>query len=357
MKERTGGAAERPILFSGAMVRATLDGRKTITRRVVKPQPMSDEGESLQWIDDPSSAGWDDELGSDPCFAHWMIMRPGKYQPAKIRCPYGAPGDRLWVRESHYAFGHWEKCDGKRARTRKGRQRWKFVPDSDEVRFDEPRAFRKGRHHKDPSTPAWHRRSSLFMPRWASRIVRPVISVRPERVQDITEEDAVREGMARGVIAEVFDLAAGKTKLGQCYYLIPNDNRCVETDWCHRCGTKEAKKRGYTLSPDTFERDGPAWCEKCGFALDGYSLTDYGMEREMFLDYDNPEDIPNYPVRGEGAVLMSMCLDHENHGRLAKIAFATLWNLINGPGAWERNDWVWRIEYGRLASTSAGGNL
>lgn len=82
---------ERPILFSAPMVRAILDGSKTQTRRVVKPQPQV-EGDSIYW----SSPRYDNGMG---CNYFHTRLEPGLRLMLKA-CPYGQPGDQLWVRET-----------------------------------------------------------------------------------------------------------------------------------------------------------------------------------------------------------------------------------------------------------------
>ena len=163
----------RPILFSAPMVRALLDGTKAQTRRVVK-------NTGLYAID---------------AAIHGQEVAKRELAALATQCPHGVPGDRLWVREEHFRFGHWEPVPG--VRTKGGRQKWKFVADTPEVRYNDnaPEAFRKGRHHKDPETPAWHKRLARFMPRSASRITLELTAVRVERLQDISEADAVAEGI------------------------------------------------------------------------------------------------------------------------------------------------------------------
>ncbi len=155
----------RPILFSGPMVRAILDGRKNVTRRVVHAR-----GDVLHMID------------GEP----W---RSNIYGMQRIKCPYGAPGDRLWVRET-FALSIRD-------------------PDSvverdvrDPSHWDGP-VYREGydggewTHYEDGArttvSPPW--RPSIHMPRWASRITLEIIGVRVERLHAITEQEAIREGV------------------------------------------------------------------------------------------------------------------------------------------------------------------
>ena len=170
---------ELPIAFSPATIPALLDGRKTQTRRIARPPDKAVFLPDDHWRidpDEPGTAYLDDGSGR-----------------LRISCPYGAPGRRLWVREDHYRFGHWEPVVG--SRTTAGRQKWGFVADSTEARFDPPEAFRRGRHHKDPATPAWHKRLGRFMPRRFARIILEVTEVRFEPLNVITEDDAIAEGV------------------------------------------------------------------------------------------------------------------------------------------------------------------
>lgn len=175
-------AADLPILFSAPMVRALIreiehpGTGKTQTRRALVPQPQ-----------------WDDEVKKTVVDGLvWPIGALGQQCGGPLNLPRFRHGDRLWCREEHFQFGHWEIAAGKL--TKGGATKWKFVPDSDEVRLDAPSEFRKGRHHADPATPAWHKRLGRFMFRKHSRLTLYVTDVRVERLQDISEEDARAEG-------------------------------------------------------------------------------------------------------------------------------------------------------------------
>ena len=141
---------ERPIIFRGDGVLGILEDRKTMTRRVIKPQP------EFVW-------GFGVRNGEDKFSAH--VRYPGGHQPDPwINCPYGKPGDRLWVRET-------------------------FVSDGDYIGY---------RAERDPANDnAWWT-PAIFMPRWASRINLEIVSVRVERIQSISEADAFAEGISGG---------------------------------------------------------------------------------------------------------------------------------------------------------------
>lgn len=172
-----------PILFSTEMVQAILAGRKTVTRRVINPQPDSEPGSECSVIINDDGT-WEELLmGFFPYRVH-------------LRMPY-QPGDILYVRETYYQVGHWEPDNDPKKKRKTGRQGWKFVPDSPEIRYSDnpPDYFRKGRHKESPEVSTWYRRLGRFMPKSAARIWLQVTDVRAERLQDITEEDAIREGV------------------------------------------------------------------------------------------------------------------------------------------------------------------
>lgn len=150
---------ERPVLFSGPMVRAILEGRKTQTRRVVKLP---------RW----STGDWDD-FEYDGLEALAICEETGCQ--ATVPCPYGQSGDRLWVREAFFDHGD---LDG--AITRRDER-------------IEYRAEPWDRMCDDKDAGPW--RPSIHMPRWASRLTLEITDVRVERVQAITREDAIAEGV------------------------------------------------------------------------------------------------------------------------------------------------------------------
>lgn len=171
----------RPILFSGPMVRALLDGRKTQTRRVLKPQPTAYSGATQPPPSDREkkhSAPYFDAYNGGPFWCWWdEYDRQG---PDWINVPY-APGDLLWVKETHWWWGYWIKRQNK----------WRFIAVDDgghPVLFERPDVA-PGRTHL-----GYHTRPSIFMPRACSRLTLHVTDVRVQRVQEISEDDARAEG-------------------------------------------------------------------------------------------------------------------------------------------------------------------
>lgn len=164
------------------MVRAILDGRKTQTRRVIKPQP---EGEDL-FI---AETAYDWTFGTDG-FLHGLVAGDHGYEPLSFRCPYGIPGERLWVRETWQAV---HTCPESGIRDdfyaagripAKGQESgWAPIYAATDPSAD---------YSKEDRGFSW--RPSIFMPRWASRIFLEITDVRVERLQSITPEDCRAEG-------------------------------------------------------------------------------------------------------------------------------------------------------------------
>ena len=154
---------EHPILFSGEMVRAILAGRKTQTRRVVKPW-------TARMLD---------------------ALSEGSSDLSAIKPPY-AVGDRLWVRETWQEFRDNELPPG-RSRGPSGRM---GIPAHPEIKFFVfYRADGEVADHPQYGAALW--RPSIHMPRWASRITLEATGIRVEQLQDISEKDAVAVDIAR----------------------------------------------------------------------------------------------------------------------------------------------------------------
>ena len=161
-------ARERPILFSSEMVRAILDGRKSMTRRVVRPQP-------------DSVAAFQDGLPTEAYYGGW----PKGGYAKKLTCPYGQPGDRLWVRESFWAVEVEDQGIGNQF----------LVYDEEFVGSNpKPKELRPTLHLLAQPL-RWGHHPSIHMPRWASRITLEITAVRVERLKDITVTDAQAEGV------------------------------------------------------------------------------------------------------------------------------------------------------------------
>ena len=170
----------RPILFSTPMINALRAGRKTQTRRALKPQPYPIEGRLGFW-------------NANGCVGGRVVISDADL----LRLHHCVVGDRLWVRECYFQRGYWESVDTQR--TRAGRQKWRFVSVGEEILFEAPigEVVRLGRHAKDPATVAWHKRLGRFMPRRYSRLTLTVTDARVQRLQEISEADAVAEGLER----------------------------------------------------------------------------------------------------------------------------------------------------------------
>ena len=138
---------ERPIIFSSEMVRAILETRKTMTRRLVKPQPDNDGR-----VDTKNGMAYVRGERGDQC--------------VRVPCPYGIPGDLLWIKET------WASCSC-------------GAIDCKGVVFKD--------HLGAWNVEKW--KSPRFMPKKYSRITLEIINVRVEKLQEITEEDAKREGI------------------------------------------------------------------------------------------------------------------------------------------------------------------
>ena len=213
------------------MVRAILEGRKTQTRRVVK---------HFDWFEGHliHSCLGAVRKGEISRYEDLISSRDGGIQR---RCPHGSPGDRLWVRESFLCFGSSDSITPP-------------VPRACQIRYkaDEgPATWIPMPLDAKQPTPSLKGKPSIHMPRWVSRITLEIVSVRVERLQDITEADAIAEGVE---VTPVADLAS----------------RVLQ-------------------------------------------------------------------FQGKGVQVAA-----------AVVAYAHLWETINGPGSWKANPWVWVVEFKRV---------
>jgi len=152
---------ERPILFSGPMVRAILDGSKTQTRRVAKPVRRYEHNNICRpdLVEDPYGVWW-----------HGVSENVGCFQI----CPHGTPGDRLWVRET-----------------------WAVQHEYDAAAPSEIGASARWRYAATEDLGGLRKRPSIFLPRRGSRILLKITDVRVQRLQGISDEDARAEGYDR----------------------------------------------------------------------------------------------------------------------------------------------------------------
>lgn len=214
---------EKPILFKGDMVKAILDGRKTQTRRVMKPQPEPCAHGGHWWPSNAVSSmvHVEDELQAG--VVGWEGL-------AASCCPHGDIRDRLWVRETFIQGVEYDDgCPTSKEKT------WYRASDPD-LTWDND-------NETEHNNPPW--RPSIHMPRKLSRITLEITGVRVQRLQEISEDDAQAEGF-----------------------------------------------------------HGP---------LTG---TDWGGVNQI--------------------------------GRSPKECLSELWDIINGPGAWDENPWVWAITFKRV---------
>ena len=310
---------ERPILFSSPMVRAILNGRKTQTRRVVTPQPRVYAGGCHQNHKPKHSAPYFDaycnakktEVNPRGMSDRWCWCAVDDRQgPDWIRCPYGVPGDRLWVRETWVELlavspatdepmpiGPGERLIEPPTQwtDSEGRLRWHYdgrviaYRANSNVEFCDGDGFSGDMADRD-DIPRW--RPSIHMPRWASRITLEITDIHVERLLDISEEDAWNEGIA--------ELTPSTVKSGVCNPVV------AASAVLGLCRSLSPSRRGFLAS-----------CASAAFAgITGW-LT--------------PSTIPqSFPKEMSG-----------------RQAFALLWDSINAKRGcgWEINPWVWVISF------------
>ena len=208
---------EHPILFSAPMVRAILKGDKTQTRRVMKVQPQGHYWKTLPGYQLKHTEAVMANGKVAVKFRHTIPQNPSPdFENAWISCPYGVPGDLLWVRETvahgeglkyHVAYKADSQCGA-----------WGWDGDGNPL-FSLHGHVLEGDAGRAVGNYGMHRYGkrwtpSIHMPRWASRIRLRIRDVRVERLQDISEDDAVAEGVALERYVPVSD-SAGKHASGE----------------------------------------------------------------------------------------------------------------------------------------------
>ena len=164
---------EHPIIFSTPMVQAILDASKTQTRRPIMPQPCKS---TIAMVPAISGRHWIEQLPLDLRALH-PESKPMTINGKSIKCPYGQIGDRLWVREAFApALAEHGEC-------------FKYKASKNHQLY-----YQCGKECPEGVEAITKWKPSIHMPRWASRIDLEITEIRAERLQDISEEDAIAEG-------------------------------------------------------------------------------------------------------------------------------------------------------------------
>lgn len=364
---------EGPILMNGAMVRAILEGRKTQTRRVVKPQPSPElvDGRHVHIV------GPDQQVHYMRPLDHADVAEANKTNGYTVwktmdwllrQCPYGKPGDRLWVRET------WSKdatsmypCPPAwyRASDDLVSDGVHSCPKQSRERYADCLACWEKEHGK------FRWRPSIHMPRWASRLTLEIVSVRVERVQEISEADILAEGVTAELIKDL---------------VLPMAKKCREVDehwvhgwdeglsFCHDCCVaKVAELKGKNPKGEYevdggwgSEGDSTPFCETCHCRLSN-TLTDYGAAEEFshFLhhgcDLRSADDCLSFYNALESQLWTvpphDVYTDDFKHARrvervelMPRACWRLLWESIHGKGSWDLNPWVWVVEFRRVTA-------
>lgn len=180
---------ERPLIFTAASMHANLAGTKTMTRRLVKAPRITAHPKSAGLIMHDLGRAWKDEGFGNGEYLHVPFAHPGdgwdeggEDCSRRVFCPYGWVGDRLWCKET------WRPeelpC---------GQDGIRFAADNAFVPIENTPEAADLWVQANRRDGKW--RPSIFMPRWASRLSLELTSVRAERLNDLTEEDARAEGI------------------------------------------------------------------------------------------------------------------------------------------------------------------
>lgn len=309
--------------MAGSMVRSTLAGIKTQTRRLMNPQP---KGELL-------SMGVGSKSGK-----HFATFSNGAHP-----CPFGTIGARLYVRETWRPVGPWEcREDGATIQ---------YHADSAYLRKTGwPEDFRvKAGDGRDKWKPSIHH------PRWASRLTLEITDVRVERLQDISEEDAEAEGVTTKMAMEILEPLARRFKgAGGIYYLEhKTDRTTIDKDLCKPCAIRACKKNkslDWRYDGDA-ERDSIyCHCEDCGKALELPSPTAYccGIEFTEGMLSNGAPTSPHEAEIAHRAFEFAQYYQNDKDVNTCqhRAAFAALWDSLAEPGQrWTDNPWLWCLSF------------
>jgi hypothetical protein len=333
---------ERPILFSGEMVKAILEGRKTQTRRLLKfpkhiPEP---ERASIEVIHEDGGGNW---IG-------WSKDAPGLAEFTKraypngqgFPCPYGKPGDRLWVRETM-------KCDSEGV--------WRYAADNEIVGCDpdDESAMIVWVHHKDNDIC-----SAIHMPRWASRIALEITGVGVQHLQGICDADILAEGLTQELVERVIAKTARKFKTKPEHWIHGWDEGI---SFCRECAEKkvaellkeEPKEYYFVAGGYGNEGDSQAYCDTCHHPLDN-SYTDYCCEQELdhFAEYPFSVKSPSDCHSLQEILSAQLWEGGQLSAAVQRLSFQAVWDYINIKAApWASNPFIWAIQFKPLEETNA----
>jgi hypothetical protein len=321
----------KPLLMCGAMVRARLAGRKTATRRVMVPQPVYHKCPVCTRIPDGEWL-WTPRKNMAPIpLERWA-------QHARLQ-----PGDLCYVRERQRVIEvHYDvKYAVKNIRVR-------YEADGSESDWIEY-----------PERCKWYPKVGHCLPyggiHETARLFVPISDTRAERLQDISEEDAIAEGMNVELLAELIEPLAARAKPKAPYWRRDGGDDVA----CYSCAKKKKWGADNLDGGWTNEEDGAHWCE-CGKLLD-FTLTDYGVETEFAgFEEAGPPMTPDEAyvlcrVLGTDGnpLLTESCGDFhympEMKGRVARLCFRALWDGLNGKRGypWASNPWILRHGLGK----------
>ncbi|OQA14340.1 MAG: hypothetical protein BWY63_03198 [Chloroflexi bacterium ADurb.Bin360] len=171
----------RLLIFSDDDIRAIVTGRKTQTRRVIEPQPPVQSRGSVQGVFFNNLFELIVDAGEELAVAGSKTVKVNQ----RFLCPYGKPGDCLWIREGWRTEELEDGLDGIRYQAD---ERFRPIENTFEASNSWCEAHQNGKHGDK-----W--RSPMHMPRWASRIALGIISICAERLQELTDADALAEGV------------------------------------------------------------------------------------------------------------------------------------------------------------------